>query len=500
MFRWARIFAALFYLGLLFSGAAWLANRHLAFDGLVAVAVGGRESLAVRPAGEGAGGTLSPHRGLSPDLLPFDNPAAARRLFPSSGRFDAEGLGFALSLRRAEVMERLPDLEVIEARAAGTEPVETPAKPGQSVAAPGGPATVLEVGPWAGIIPEPGGRPLAALSWRSAPDAPWTQGVFLEQDRWTFLKPEAAFHLRWAADEAAAEAALPEMPPGLDAARWGVRDVRRVHWFQSFEPGTACTVSDGAEYVLLRRPEDGDPAPVLRVGIRKGEEKRVLEVAANTAGTDDPVLFEYPGALPARVLVRPWREGSAWVAAWRGNGRIAPARMKEGDVLDLGGGAALRFDGAAPAAVPIGTTGNPVQAALVRTHAGALLRLREGLLLRDEGVSWRYRRLPQPPRMRYTLARDGAEHVLEPDGTVTLGPWTFAQTDDNLAAEKTALLRARRSWGGPIGQVAVALLVIGALGWAVRSTRRPRKADLPPFFPQQEDSPAPCDEAGGEGE
>ncbi|HRZ18267.1 MAG TPA: hypothetical protein P5141_11950, partial [Candidatus Hydrogenedentes bacterium] len=81
MFRWVRVFAALFYLGLLFSGAAWLANRYLVFDGLVAVAVGGRESLAVRPAGEGDGFTLSPHRGLSPDLLPFDNPAAARRLF-----------------------------------------------------------------------------------------------------------------------------------------------------------------------------------------------------------------------------------------------------------------------------------------------------------------------------------------------------------------------------------------------------------------------------------
>jgi hypothetical protein len=305
------------------------------------------------------------------------------------------------------------------------------------------------------------------------------------------------------ADEAAAEAALPETPPGLDAARWGVRDVRRIHWFQSFEPGTACTVSDGAEYVLLRRPEDGSQAPALRVGVRKGEEKRVLEVSANTAGADDPVLFEYPGALPVRVLVRPWREGSAWVAAWRGADRLPPARMKEGDVLDLGGGAALRFDGAAPAAVPVGTPGSPVQAALLRTGNGTLLRLREGLLLRDEGVSWRYRRLPQPPRMRYTLARDGAEHVLEPGGTVTLGPWTFAQTDDNLAAEKTALLRARRSWGGPLGQVAMAFLVIGALGWAVLSVRRPRKTDIPPLFPPQEESPAPCDDAGsggGEGE
>ena len=493
MFRWVRVFAALFYLGLLFSGAAWVANRHLVFDGLVAVAVGGRESLAVRPAGEGAGFTLSPHRGLSPDLLPFDNPGAARRLFPSSGRFDAEGLGFALELRRAGVLERLPDLEVIEARAPGAAPVEAPAAPGQAVAVPGGPATVLEVGPWAGIIPESGGRPLAALSWRSAPDAPWTQGVFLEEGQWTFLAPEAAFHLQWTKDEAAAEAALPEAPPGLDAARWGVRDVRRLHWFQSFEPGTACTVSDGAEYVLLRRPEDGGRAPVLRVGIRKGEEKRVLEIPANAAGADAPVLFEYPAALPVRVLVRPWREGSAWVAAWRGDDRLPPARMREGDVLDLGGGAALRLDGAAPAAVPVGTTGNPVQAALLRTHAGTPLRLREGLLLRDEGVSWRYRRLPQPPRMRYTLARDGREQVLEPGGAVTLGPWTFTQTDDNLFAEETALLRARRSWGGPLGQAAVAFLLTGALGWAVLSARRRDKGAPPPLSLEEEDAVPPRD-------
>jgi len=493
------MFAALFYLGVLFSGAAWLANRHLAFDGFLAVAVGGRESLAVRPAGEGAGFTLSPHRNLSPDLLPFDNPAAARRLFPSSGRFDAEGLGFALELRRVNVLERLPDLEVIEARAPGAEPVETPAVPGQAVPVSGGDAAILEVGPWAGIIPEPGGRPLAALSWRSAPDAPWTQGVFLEEAQWTFLAPEAAFHLQWTTDEAAAEAALPEAPPGLDAARWGVRDVRRVHWFQSFEPGTACTVSDGAEYVLLQRPEEA-AAPVLRVGVRKGEEKRVLEVSANTAGADAPVLFEHPGALPVRVLVRPWREGAAWVAAWRGADRLPPVRLAEGGVLDLGNGAFLRLDGAAPAAVPVGTSGSPVQAALVRTHTGALLRLREGLLLRDEGVSWRYRRLPQPPRVRYTLAHGGTEHVLEPGGTVTLGAWAFAQTGDNLFAEETALLRARRSWGGPLGQVAVALLVIGALGWAVLSARRPRKPGLAPLFPQQEDTPAPCGEVGGDGE
>jgi len=102
--------------------------------------------------------------------------------------------------------------------------------------------------------------------------------------------------------------------------------------------------------------------------------------------------------------------------------------------------------------------------------------------------------------MRYILAKDGAEHVLEPGGTVTLGAWAFAQTGDNLFAEETALLRARRSWGGPLGQVAVALLVIGALGWAVLSARRPRKPGLAPLFPRQEDTPAPCGEVGGDGE
>ncbi|HRZ84324.1 MAG TPA: hypothetical protein P5069_17875, partial [Candidatus Hydrogenedentes bacterium] len=105
-----------------------------------------------------------------------------------------------------------------------------------------------------------------------------------------------------------------------------------------------------------------------------------------------------------------------------------------------------------------------------------------------------------PPRMRYTLAKGGGEHVLEPGGTVTLGPWTFAQTDDNLFAEETALLRARRSWGGPLGHAAMALLVIGAFGWAVLSFRRPRKPGRPPMRPLQEDPPVSCSKAGGEGE
>jgi hypothetical protein len=155
---------ALFYLGLLFSGAAWLANRYLVFEGVVAVAVGGRESLAVRPAGEGDGFTLSPTRGLSPDLLPFDNPAAARRLFPSPA---ASTWGWASRWNSAApgVLERLPDLELIEARARG---------PGLSRRRHAGAVrgrarrsrTVLESAPGPASSPNPAagrGRPVLAL-------------------------------------------------------------------------------------------------------------------------------------------------------------------------------------------------------------------------------------------------------------------------------------------------------------------------------------------------
>jgi hypothetical protein len=99
------------------------------------------------------------------------------------------------------------------------------------------------------------------------------------------------------ADEAAAEAALPEARPGLDAARWGVRDVRRVHGSSPSSPARLHGL-DGAEYVLLQRPEEA-AAPVLRVGVRKGEEKRVLEVFANTAGADAPCSLSIPARCPS---------------------------------------------------------------------------------------------------------------------------------------------------------------------------------------------------------
>lgn len=477
-FRAGLVFGALVYLGALFVGAAWLLNRHAVFDGWIAVPVGGGESLAVRPA-DGGGLYFTPHRGLTAELLPFTHPGAARQVFPAGTLFDGLFLGRPLRVLRAEVLDRRPDLEVIEERAAGGAVTTHPVRPGTTLATAAGPVTVEGTGPWAGLIGDPAGRRMAALSWRDSPESEWIQGIFVEAGNWTTLPPLAAFRLDWAADEAEASDGLPAVRPGLGAARWGVRDLRRVHWFDNFLPGTGCTLSGGAEYVLLG--VTGDNPPTLRVGVRGGGDSRVARVPANPPEPVDGILFEHPAASDVCVALRAWQDGGVWAAAWQGEIALPPARWREGRTLDLPGGQALRLDAVMEAGLPVGAMGGPVWMARAGT-GDAALRLREGLFVRHGDGALRYRRLPQAPVMRYTLeGRGGRELELGPAGSVRVGAWTFSQSEGNLAAETAALLRARRDWGGPFQKAGATMAALGAVGWVLaRVPRRGRGGPGPP--------------------
>ncbi|NLF58868.1 MAG: hypothetical protein GX580_14655 [Candidatus Hydrogenedens sp.] len=482
-FRSGLVCGCLFYLGAIVVAAAWLLNRHAVFDGLIAVPVGGAESLAVRPSGGGAR-LFTPHRALTPELLSFDTPAVSRRVFNADTPLDGIFLGFPLRVRRAEVLERRPDLELIEERGPGGRLTAHPVRPGATLATADGPVTVESVGPWAGLINDPGGRRMAAMSWRESPTSEWVQGIFVEAGSWITLPPLAAFRLDWVPDEDTARGGLPAARPGLESARWGVRDLRRVHWFENFLPGTGCTVTSGAEYVLLETPANGlEPPPMLRVGIRSGDARRVVRVTANPPEPVEGLLFEYPAASMVCVMLRAWQEDSVWAVAWQGGDAVPPHRWRAGEELALPGGQTLRLDGVTAAGLPVGTQGKPVL--MAQAKAGdTTLRLREGLFLRHGDGALRYRRLPQPPLMRYTLeGRGGKTMELGPGDAVRIGPWTFTQSPDNPLAEEAALLHARRAWGDPFQKTGAVLVLLGAVGWILARLFRPERVKDP--LPQE---------------
>lgn len=471
---WLVFYAA----AVLLVGAA-VHRKITAFEGMVVVERGRSESLALRPA---APGGMAAHRAMPLEVLPLDNPAAAKRLLDGSQDYDAVPLGFHLKLAAAEVIEQPPDREVVEARR-GAQFLSVDARPGATFDWQGRPCRVESVSPWAGLIRDPAGARRAALSWRPSPGAEWEQGVFLEPGAWFFLQPAAALLLEWKENREEADG-LPETLAPLDHARWGVKDTRRIHWFTNFAPGTGVRLDSGAEYTLaaMGKKRAGErELPALGVEITEKGATRPVAVTANAAETVEGVLFECPAAMPAVVRLNAWRDGAALAAVYADGNRVTePALLAEGETMALPGGVELRLDQVMARGVAVGARGAPVRVAAVRmgetTH-----RLREGLAVQAEGATLRYRRLPQPPRVKYTLeSKDGGDSFeLRPGEMKTFHGWRFSIAGDNLDAARTAVLHARRAWITQREMLGGLFLLAVTGGWLVlRLGKKDKPADM----------------------
>lgn len=206
---------------------------------------------------------------------------------------------------------------------------------------------------------------------------------------------------------------------------------------------------------------------------------------ANGAQPVEGLRFEYPGALPLLVLVRSWRDGAAWVESFGADHTFGPTRLEEGTEWDATPELRFRLDQTTLQGIPVGLRGAPVWMAAVSTGDGQLLRLREGLSVRHGDVSLCYRRLPNPPTVRYTfqaLSLSG-----KPIETFALGPgekhstldWQFTQATDNMSADKTAVLVAKRLPVTRYGVLGMLLIVTGAAGWMLSQLRLRRQPPEP---------------------
>jgi hypothetical protein len=479
-----RVFTGLVYLGILGVVVGAVLGRITAFEGRVVVALRRTESLALRP---NAGGmSLALTRNMPLDVLPLDNPRAVRTLLDGKKAYDAAPLGLRLRLDEVSVLAPASERDVIEVTPAKGGTIISDARPGVALPLETGACTVSAVEPWAGLVRDPSGRRMAAFSFQRGESGDWVQGLFAEAGQWTILPPEMALRLDWVDSEDAARTGLPGTRPGLDAARWSVANKGRVHWFDTFTPGTGETLADGTEYVLLAVNTNPGKLPSITVGIRKAGAARRVEVPANAAEALDGLRFEYPGAMPLLVIARAWRDGAAWLVSFGQGGNVGPVRMDEGGEWDAMPGLRFRMDQTMQQGLPVGLRGAPVWMAAVSTGTGELLRLREGLAVRQGGASFRYRRLPQPPQVRYAfqaLSLSG-----KPFESFSLGPgekhrvreWLLTQSDDNLNADQSAVLIARRLPLSRYGVIGLLLIGAGGVGWVLTQLRlRPRNAEPP---------------------
>ncbi len=480
-----RIFAGLVYLGVLGAVAGAILGRITAFEGRVVIAKQRTESLALRPASGGMSFSLT--RNMPIDVLPLDNPQAARSLLDHKKVYDGAPLGLRLRLNDITVLAPVSERDVIEVRQTSGATATVEARPGAElpVSPPAVPCTVRSVEPWAGLVRDASGRRMAAFSFHRKGEKDWTQGLFAEAGQWTILAPEMALRLDWADSEDTARAGLPAARPGLDGARWSVLERGRVHQFETFTPGTGETLGDGTEYVLLGVNSAPGRSSSIMVGVKRAGQARRVEVPANAAQPVEGVRFECPGAMPLVVVARAWRDGAAWVESFGPDHTFGPVRLEEGGEWDATPDLRFRFDQAMLQGVPVGLRGAPVWMAAVSTGDGQLLRLREGLSVRQGDLSLCYRRVPQPPVVRYAfqaLSLSGkpiAAFTLAPGEKRRVQNWLFAQADDNLRADTSAVLVAKRLPASRYGIMGLMLAAFGAAGWLLSQARLRREPAEP---------------------
>lgn len=464
------MFFRLAYLTAVLVGGGYFYASVYAHEGLLVVARGKAERTVVAPGGGGGiAGMLQP--AMPPELVRADNPRALERALDKDEVYTATQLPFAVTLEDVEVLGTRPERQVIEIRKQRAVHEEA-AAPGAVVPWDGGEdakATVREVRPWVGLLRTPNGSPMAALSLRKA-EEPWTRGVFLAEGAWRTVEPDTGMLLRWWRTEEEAKTRFPETLGPLFGARWGTVDGGVVNWFASLAPGTGAVLSDDTEVTLLAMEENHEGAPGILVSLKpkKGEERRVWYHAG---AADGAIRLELPGRHARHLMLNAWRDGAAYVAVYEGGKQSSVRLLMDGEEIPAaeGPGFALRLDAVMRAGTPsTAAKEREVLEAVLDTPHGEL-SLREGAMhARKDGAQVRFRRLAQPPIVRYAISMgSGQKTVLGLGDTVRQGNWIIGFTRETAVPEQIAVLDARRTAWTPGRMLGAVLIFAGCYGFVI---------------------------------
>lgn len=462
------------YLGILLFGGGYVLQWAQSFEGIIVVEKGRTEQWAVRPSSEG-GGLFSAQQNMPVDVIGFDNPRAATRILGAKGQFDATILPFRLKLNDVKVLEKYSDKEMLEVIQAG-KTTDTDVVPGQSLSLPEGKVTIIGIEPWRGLIREGKGEPMAAISLKQGEEK-WSPVVFVNTKSATRPVPGMAVSLHWFPNESAAKAPLPENQSPTARDRWGIHDTGRTHWFETLAPGTGVTTSNGTEYTLMEVEENTDPAlpPVAAIVLEKisGGNASRLRIEANAATPDSEAVLE---SYNDRIVIglHAWRDGAV-VVHQVNEGKPGEVRLlNEGEHTEIQGTTPplqILLEQVMRTAIPV--SGEDVRMLVLQT-AGDEIHIREGQSVQLKESRLRFRRIPQPPTVQYTLQallkgkeRENQEFILEPGASKRIGQWRFTNDVQHTDNTTIAVLHTKRLTGTPTQYFGLALFLIGALGLTV---------------------------------
>jgi hypothetical protein len=484
-----RYIVYLAYLGMVFIFGGLVYERLTRFDGYIYMGENRFERVVVQPVGEG-GIFFGSHRNMPIDVVPFSDPRNATRVFKDDTLYHAQLLPFTLRLNKIDLIQAFPDRHVLEVSEAGTTTTHE-LHVGAPLDIAGKAVEVAALRPWAGLLRNPKGAPMAAVSLRD-PKSGWSREFLLSRDVWTFPGPDTFFLLRWHDSEEAARADAATLPKTLAAGRWGVRDGQRVHWSTSLLPGGGFTLDDGTEVTLIAH----DPAsPEITVEFRKGDATEVVKQRANQS-KPERVHFEAPTRAQIAWVLYAWRDAAALVQRLEGD-VLESRELREGEFWEASdGGGAMRLDQVMAGALPVtpaSNEGRPVTEAVLHGE-GVALQLREGLYINEGEVRLRYRREAVPARVRYALTAQNREGevgsiVLAPGDTQRIGAWLFSQDARFPRTQEGALLHARRTLGAPSQWVGMAMVIVGAFGWVILRFRPHHARPMPPRTRPPADAP-----------
>ena len=432
------------------------------FSGRMPIGLGRQESVAV-------GVITIPPRWKAPNLMqvyrneiPFEDPETGFKHCSESEQYTVARLPFSV---RVDKIDAPPTQHLL--KFSGPDPAKyLEIKDGDNVSIDGATFKITGLGEWSGLMRDPQGVPMAAVTLAGdggAESAPVV--VLLASDIWQVTPGGTALCFKWHPGEAEARQAANGPPTGLESARWGVIDRGAVNWFATFTPGTGAFLSGGEEVTLVAFDEN---KPAVEVEIKQGVEKRVVCVAANQIADDVPIRFEYPALAKNAFIIHAWEDGKAIAAEFK-NGQ--PAHQKELPQRQWFYPAPaqlnLRLDDVFSNAVAVTKSESKLWAAVLKSDAGEEIVLRQGEArpIGDSRIEYcRQYGLMKDPQITYTLTIGGDRHVmLKTHESVRKGDWRLRPTySDDL--ETVAVLDADytpgRRWAMWLAGIGLAALVL----------------------------------------
>lgn len=456
-----------------------------AFLGELCVPLGSSEHIVLRAAEPGLSpltfGRIDLTRGVAPEEVPFENPASAERLRSRKG-YDAVRLPFSIRLDEATVVSRPGEQDALVVTGPETETTIF-VTPDMRIDLPTGPARVLAIKKWAGLLRRPNGVPMIALALQHQ-DGPWLENVFAAAGVWCRIEAGAGISLTWRTSEADSRQVEDQGIAATGGARWGVVEDSTVHWFSSFAPGTGVDLADGTSVTLVQLEEGSrmptGPRPYITVRFEHKGDIRTERVPANERGSSN-VRFEDPSQFEMVFCFYAWKDGAATLSPYYQRKKLQRATLSEGQkFLIPDTDWKIRVDQVASSAIAVAENENPFQQLILLT-ADKELHIRQGEVIQLEDYRLEFKRSTPPPVMRYRVSahRESNPQVpsftLEPGGGFRYGGWTFTQGSAPPDAEAIAILRAERTPGMPFLIAGAASSAAGLIAIVLTSSARKRE-------------------------